>query len=395
MTSHALVSTPLSGQISPIERLGLPAHLDGREGTNRGPRRRAQIKADNDLDAIKAWLAEFADSPNTLRSYRKEAERLLLWSLFDRHCPLSSLRREDLITYEAFLADPRPRTRWCGKRTPRQSPDWRPFEGPLRAESRRQTMIVLNALFSYLVQAGYLAGNPLALVRRRKRRGRRSAWHGNERNIDHESWTFTLKALDELPEGTDRERAEKERLRFLLAALYLLGPRVSELATHTMGSLYRRNGRWWWRVVGKGEREAKVPANDDFVAALKRYRKFLGLTSTPSPADPTPMILNITGTRGISANMIYRLIKKFFAHVAVEAEHRLPDSVDLFNRVSTHWLRHTSITHQADAGIELRYLSRNARHARLETTGIYLHAEDKKWHSAMNKLHLRVKLGAS
>lgn len=182
---------------------------------------------------------------------------------------------------------------------------------------------------------------------------------------------------------------------FLLAALYLLGPRVSELASHTMGSLYRRNGCWWWRVVGKGEREAKVPANDDLVAALKRYRKFLGLTPTPAPADPTPMILNITGTRGISTNMIYRLIKKFFAHVAVEAEHRLPDSVDLFNRVSTHWLRHTSITHQADAGIALRYLSRNARHARLETTGIYLHAEDKKWHAAMNKLHLRVKLGAS
>jgi site-specific recombinase XerD len=246
-------------------------------------------------------------------------------------------------------------------------------------------------MFSYLVQAGYLIGNPLALVRRRKRRGRRGDWHGNERHIDQDSWAFALEVLDELPEEIMRDKAEKERLRFLLAALYLLGPRVNELATHTMGSLYQRGGRWWWRVIGKGERESKVPVNKDLVTALKRYRKFLGLTPTPAPNDPMPMILSIKGTSGISANMIYRLVKKFFAHVAVQAKTRKPESVDLFKRVSTHWLRHTSVTHQADAGIALRYINRNARHARLETTGIYMHAEDKKWHKAMDKLHLRSK----
>ncbi|MFO1371663.1 MAG: hypothetical protein U1F42_04475 [Candidatus Competibacteraceae bacterium] len=42
-----------------------------------------------------------------------------------------------------------------------------------------------------------------------------------------------------------------------------------------------------------------------------------------------------------------------------------------------------AITHQADAGITLHFLQRNARHARLDTTGLYLHAEDangtKQW----------------
>lgn len=32
-------------------------------------------------------------------------------------------------------------------------------------------------------------------------------------------------------------------------------------------------------------------------------------------------------------------------------------------RASTHWFRHTAVTHQADAGIELRYLNKNARHS--------------------------------
>jgi hypothetical protein len=38
----------------------------------------AQIAADHDIDAIKAWLARFVESLATFDSYRKEAERLLL-----------------------------------------------------------------------------------------------------------------------------------------------------------------------------------------------------------------------------------------------------------------------------------------------------------------------------
>src|SRR5690606_3939128 len=125
-----------------------------------------QLTADNDVDAVRAWLAEFHDSPQTLRAYKKESERLLLWAIHERGTALSSLTREDLIAYENFLKDPRPRTRWCGPRRPRHSQDWRPFEGPLKASSRRQALVILNALFSYLTEAGYLAGNPLALVRR-------------------------------------------------------------------------------------------------------------------------------------------------------------------------------------------------------------------------------------
>ena len=54
-------------------------------------------------------------------------------------------------------------------------------------------------------------------------------------------------------------------------------------------------------------------------------------------------------------------------------------------QASTHWLRHTSITHQADAGIELRYIKRNARHESVETTMLYQHAEEDQWHEAMSQ----------
>ncbi|MEI2783754.1 MAG: hypothetical protein V9H25_21990, partial [Candidatus Competibacter sp.] len=91
----------------PLERLCLPDELDGRAGHNRaGPDVVCQLAANNDLEAVQAWLAEFRDSPQTLRNYRKEAERLLLWALLERGKPLSGLTREDCILYENFLTDP-------------------------------------------------------------------------------------------------------------------------------------------------------------------------------------------------------------------------------------------------------------------------------------------------
>jgi integrase/recombinase XerD len=158
----------------PLDALELPADLDGRHGTNRASGRR-QVAADTDLDAVRAWLARFVDTKTTFDNYRKEAERLLLWSVLQLGKPLSSLTHEDLLGYQHFLADPQPAARWTadgGRRHPRHDPRWRPFYGPLAGSSQRQAMVILNVMFAWLVQAGYLAGNPLSLSRQRTRRAR-------------------------------------------------------------------------------------------------------------------------------------------------------------------------------------------------------------------------------
>ncbi|MPW11322.1 integrase, partial [Paraburkholderia sp. CNPSo 3155] len=64
----------------PLDVLELPDDLDGRTGVNRATGRR-QIAADDDLAAVRAWLARVADTKTTFENYRKEAERLLLWSI--------------------------------------------------------------------------------------------------------------------------------------------------------------------------------------------------------------------------------------------------------------------------------------------------------------------------
>ena len=77
--------------LATIESVQLPSHIDGRDGTNRATGNRPQIAANHDVDAIKAWLARFLDTKTTFDNYRKEAERLLLWSTIQLSKPLSSL----------------------------------------------------------------------------------------------------------------------------------------------------------------------------------------------------------------------------------------------------------------------------------------------------------------
>ena len=114
----------------PLEFLNTPRSLSGESGTNRAPAFiTQQISATNDLQAVQSWLAEFDDSPQTQRSYRKEAERLLLWTLIEKQKPLSSLTRDDLRDYQHFLSDPQPQSRWCGQRKPRHDPTGVHFKG--------------------------------------------------------------------------------------------------------------------------------------------------------------------------------------------------------------------------------------------------------------------------
>lgn len=376
-TSEKVIGLPV-----PLERLPLPLELDGRWGRNRGDEG-LQISAETDLEAIQTWLAEFEGSPHTWRNYRKEVERLLLWSLLERGKPLSSLAREDLAAFEVFLANPSPRERWCGPRAPRGSARWRPFRGPLSANSRRQALTIINALFAYLVAAGYLVGNPLALRRRRSTPVIKS--ETVERFLDPALWQYLLSFVEALQVETPRQQAVYERVRYLLTLLYLLGPRVSEVASHTMGSFIEVRGKWWWRVTGKGGKTARIPVNQEMLAALARYRTFHGLSSLPFPQEETPLILSLRGSRGISANMVYRIVKVVMQKAAEGLQATQPHQASKLYKASTHWLRHTAITHQADAGIELRYLNKSARHAKLETTAIYLHADEESWHEAMEK----------
>lgn len=369
---------------APLELIALPAQLTGEQGRNRShvPERK-HITAENDLQAIQTWLLEFQDSPQTFRTYRKEAERLLLWSLIEKNIALSDLTRDDLRDYQSFLSNPQPSKRWCGPRKPRENPHWRPFEAPLTQSSLTQAITIINALFNYLVEAGYLAGNPLGLMRQKLKRLAPQKMQLNERYLPHDCWKALMHFIEHLPKTSPREEKEYERCRYLFHWFYLMSARISEVANHGMSSIKQHRNIWWWHVMGKGQKLQRIPLNDTMLKALSRYRRYYGLPALPAPNEPHALFMNLSGTKGITANQIYRLIKQIFTACAETLKETHPDFADKLHRASPHWLRHTAITHQADAGIDLRHIKRHARHESIETTMLYQHIEDEAWHQAM------------
>ncbi|GHA86762.1 site-specific integrase [Modicisalibacter luteus] len=148
----------------------------------------ARIPAQDDFEAVGHWLAEYAASPQTVRAYRKEAERLMLW-LVDKRLGLRDVDRRWLEAYEKFLAAPHPVERWIGPPRPRSHPQWRPFRGPLSAASRRQSLVILQGLFAWLVEAGWVNHNPFRLMRDKRRRMDNRQTH-IERYLERPIWDW-------------------------------------------------------------------------------------------------------------------------------------------------------------------------------------------------------------
>ena len=83
---------------------------------------------------------------------------------------------------------------------------------------------------------------------------------------------------------------------------------------------------------------------------------------------------------------IYKIIKTTCNNLADELKSIDPASAYVISKVSTHWLRHTSATHQVDAGIDIRIVKENLRHSMLETTMKYQHTEaDSRHEETINK----------
>jgi site-specific recombinase XerD len=386
---------PLVRAVAPIENFVIPPELSGRDGTNRATGTRPQIAAQNDVDAIKAWLARFVDTRTTFDNYRKEAERLLLWATVQLQKPFSSLTHEDLLAYQRFLADPQPAQRWImrdGRKFARSHPEWRPFAGPLSPASQRQSVIILNALFSWLVHAGYLAGNPLSLSRQRARKARPRV----TRYLEDELWTEVKLTVDAMPKETVREREHHLRVRWLFSLLYLCGLRISEVVGNTMGGFFCRRDkdgeeRWWLEVTGKGGKTRIVPATRELMAELARYRTEKGLQPYPAPNEETPLLLPIgSQRRPMSRGAAHEVVKKVFEATAERLRARGDGFEAIASRVeaaSAHWLRHTAGSHMANGQVDLRHVRDNLGHESISTTSGYLHSSDDLRHKETEERH--------
>ncbi len=346
------------------------------------------IYASNDIDAIRTWLNEFRNSPNTIISYRQIAERFLMWCM-NAGLKFNQLKREDIKDYELFLSDPSPQEYWCGKAKPRNHPEWKPFIRGLSPSSTALNMRVLTILFRYLIDSGYLLNNPFTLFKARSNRVIINK--SIDRYLTHKEWGYIVEYIEGMPESTPKEAHEYERIKWVFALLYLTGCRRHEIASAKMSDFLNRHDNWWLRVIGKGNKYGEIPVTNELFLSLIRYRKFLRLPDFPSPQETTiPLVCSsryAIGTKymPISDSMLYKLIRNTCRRISEKVKETDPASAFVITQVSTHWLRHTSATHQVDAGIDIRMVKENLRHSMLETTMRYQHTEANTRHTETNK----------
>ncbi len=392
-----LAPAPQAG-IVPLERLTLPARLNGLEGTNRRALSRARIAAVDDYGAINAWLKVYQPqviegrsygNANTWRAYRREAERFLLWAVFERGKALSSLDSIDCAAYARFLEAPS-RDWVAGKGVPRWSSDWRPFEGPLAPRSLAQAVTICRMLCRWLVGQLYLDSNP---------------WDGAPKRVARRP-LVQLRSLSDKQAGLFMGWLEEQpqdlrtlRLQTLVALGLSAGLRADELASARLGWLVPdvdEEGRAGWslRVWGKGGREREVPLLDSTAALVMSYLAARDLNVQANVeaqclvgVDPEqPLVAHMDREEALSAGRVYEIVKDAVARCAADLEAAQPQAAAQIQKASTHWLRHTFGRMWADRGGDMRALSEVLGHSNPATTAIYSRASERLRRSEMRRV---------
>lgn len=390
--------------IVPLERIVLPAGLDGSQGLNRAPAFGCSLEARNDLEAIRTWLDARAGNPNTYANYRKEAERFLLWCLYERETALSSIKAGDASKYLRWLEelgrrDERdfkerwklPAAVWIGpKNATRDSSAWRPFNGPLGSASRRNALVVVRQLCNFLKKTGYLIFNPFDQVSPKvpllKGEGAPQAFA--DRSLTDMQWREIADRIELLPEGLPRER-----MRLILMLGKSLGLRASEMLEARASWIVERRVGFSVRpaieVLGKGSKVRRLPLNAeqrDIIESAFRARGFPGYAG----CDPeTPLLVNLGRGRNphgpMSRSGLYRVLETFFDRVADEITLERPGDAAKLRAASTHWLRHTfAVTALTKTSVNVVQAAMG--HASVATTGRYLAPEEEEMSKALESI---------
>jgi integrase len=385
-----LASTPL-----PLERIAaLPSPLDGSQGINRAPVF-CYLSAKNDLEAVQTYVQKFRQQPHTARAYQRELERFLLWAVLIRKKALSSLLVDDCEAYKRFLESPSPS--FTGPRRGRFTPQWRPFVAAPSPESQKQAVQILRTAFGWLQAVRYLGGNPWVAVSD-PRTDIQLHPIQIERALPPSLFEKTVQLLSDAAMAPQASQA-----RIALAALLLLGDsglRISEAASATVEALIPSNfttGRYQLKVRGKRGKIRLVPLTPRTLAALQAHQADIdqryGTGTSGSDSHPNPdqalirpislphgdaaQALHLQTGRGYAPNALARVLTKALKAIAGLDSIGVEEMIKL-RTTSAHGLRHTFGTSAIQDEMPLDVVQSILGHASLNTTSIYVQAQERR-----------------
>jgi site-specific recombinase XerD len=332
------------------------------EGLETGFIAPALISAGSDLEAVEAWIAARAGSVATAKSYRREAQRLLLWLRHDRGGrSFAQMDVDDCSRYQQFLADVP--LHWISRaRCAPGSPGWAPFRGKLSVESRKQALLIVGALFSWLQSVRYFSVNPWVLVNTK-------IGDAPERRV-LESKAFSEAAMQGFLGFLDEQPPcpSSDRMRFILRFVEAVGLRSSELLGAKLADLQLEPEGWVLHVHGKGakNRVANVPAQA--YEALQVYLARRGLGSVQTALPDLPLVASVLDpAAGVGYQALYESVRAWVSKFVAASD--LPSVERLkLARASMHWLRHSFGTRSIARGVPLDVIQAQMGHASMDTT---------------------------
>jgi site-specific recombinase XerD len=418
--------------VVPIDKFIVPPALDGSAGVFRGPKP-CMLTADTDFHAMLAYVrskpglsaAAIADLQERERAAGAEpgpaaplawlrylsktqagilAEiyRFMLWSIIERGKATSSINMEDAAAYRDFLANPAPADRWSSGARGREKylPSWRPFAGPLSPATADKALKTLGAWYNYLHRSGYQTANPFTGVKAAAAPAQALA---ADRGFTQHEWAYINGQLAALaPTSANR------RLRFGMRLMYATGMRCAEVVgaqvQHLRWASYPPTvddpewlEGWELGIVGKGNKPRVVPVPDIVIADLTLYLASRGLpadlrapeskrahllgqaidVAEQAPWSPAAQT-DVDPLAGIGAQTWYDSMKAFFRRCADQLQAHEPDAAAQLARASTHFLRHSRISHSLEAGTAQHIERDLAGHSSLDTTSSYAHTNGKQ-----------------
>ena len=163
------------------------------------------------------------------------------------------------------------------------------------------------------------------------------------------------------------------RDRAILELLYGCGLRVSELVGLDTDRVDLPGQQV--RVIGKGNKERRVPMGDEARERLHRYRS--GPRSEWTAAKPTPAVFVGRRGRRLSRESVWHIVKRWSAAAGIH------------ERVTPHTFRHSFATHLLEGGADLRVVQALLGHASITTTQLYTHLTGERVREVYARAHPR------
>ncbi len=371
-----------------------------------------------DYQKIRAFLLSYRGSEATYNAYRRELERFFQWCLLKCHKNLVAIKRQDIDAYLSFCQ--KPLKSWIGlTQVPRfltmqgerkPNPHWKPFvvtlskidvkknKSPsiekyqLAERSLKEIFTALSSFYNFLIQEDYHDKNPILQIRQKSKYFTKKTQHTVIRRLSELQWGYLIETAEMMAD----ENKAHERTLFMISALYGLYLRISELTatercTPTMDSFFRdADGLWWFKTIGKGNKERIITVSMDMLSALKRYRKSLQLTSLPALTDNIPLLQKDHGSGPItSSRYVRKLVQACFDKTIERLKaDNLKDEAEQLMSATVHWLRHTGISD--DVKVRPReHVRDDAGHSSSAVTDKYIDIELRERHQSKKRKKLK------